>query len=410
MNSSVITLVDDDGTAYPINDINSLSLSNAGKLCGEDAGNLAPSVCETESEEDDTSMADTVCKTETEAANDESATDVTTKTLMEHMLKKQTEDTKLNLFEIAEDVELDGDVRFFAATAAEILEWWQADAEEENPTSHPVDFGVGSPINLLMVLALLPERYQWTIQIEDEHRSPSADWENLSWLHEQTMDVLVELIIDPNPTPIVFRQGLASMVRDDVDEGWRGFTGRSWLEGQIHLLSDDKLEPDLYRFPPETEKIVFFFNPTEIHWTVVEVELNDEGWTYTLYNSLFQGERGPTWNACQEQFPLLEKLICRASGFLEPENRTIIAGTSAQQENMYDCGAIAMYNAIELMAGRSPRDQVDTENLRQTYLLLILEAVHLLDEGLEIPEFKVQMRNVSLDYTTPAATCLDTYD
>lgn len=195
-----------------------------------------------------------------------------------------------------------------------------------------------------------------------------------------------------------FGESLASMIRDSVDEGWRVFTGRSWLEDQNHLLSNDDLEPDLYRFPPGTEKIVFLFNPTEAHWTVVEVDKDDLAWTYTLYNSLSQGEKGPTWKACQEQLPLLEQLICRASGFTEPATREIVIAESAQQENTYDCGPIAVYNAIELLEGRKPSTEIDADILRLKYLMLIRDALYVFDQGLETPAFRAYMRTVSLAY------------
>lgn len=312
MESSAVSLVDDDelnnadneSTAYTVSDTSAVSLSNPDELCEANAETAAQVSCKMGTETDDKIVASVVCETKPEADDDESATYLSTNTLTEHMLKKQTEETRLNLVEIAEDEDLDRVVRSFAMIAADIIEWW--------------------------------------------------------------------------------------------------------LEDQIDLLSNDELEPDLYRFPPDTEKIVFLFNPTEIHWTVVEVELDDEGWTYNLYNSLCQGERGPTWKACQEQFPLLEKLICHASGFPEPESRKIIAVISAQQENMYDCGPIAMHNAMELLEGRVPRYNVDTERLRRVYLLLILEAVYLLDEGLEMPAFKARMRKVCLDYMMSVPTHLDT--
>lgn len=338
-----------------------------------------------------------VKKIETEA-DDESHTSTVSKTLMEQTLKEQTEETRLYLVEIARDEDIDQDARSFARTVAEIVEWWQQYAEEKNPTTHQIDFGVGPPLNLLMVLALVPEKYQGFIRIEDKHRSPYGNGENLSWLHEQTMDVLIGLGKDPFPASILFGQGIASMVRDDVDEGWRVFTGRSWLEDQIHLWSNDELEPKLYQFPPETKKIVFCFNPTEIHWTVVEVNLANDVWTYTLYNSFFQGEKGPTWRACQKQFPLLEQLICHASGFPEPDTREIVAATSAQQDNTYDCGPIAIYNALELLEGRRPRTEVDAEELRLRYLMRILNGLYLLDERLETPEFRACMREICLEY------------
>ena len=339
--------------------------------------------------------------TETES-DDESATDPGNQNgmLVEQIPREQTELTRMNLVEIAKDPEEDEVTQWFAGIAAVIVEWWQNHTKDGRPTSNHVDFGVGSPINLLMILALLPERYQDFILIEAECRSPSGDGENLSWLHEQTTDVLVRLSTDPDPASTLFGQGLASMIRENVDETWRTFTGRSWLEDQLHLWSSDELELDLYRFPPETEKIVFLFNPTEAHWTVVEVSLSDEAWTYILYNSLCQGKRGPTWRACEEQLPLLEQLICRASGFPEPETREFVLGPSAQQANPYDCGPIAIYNAVEILEGRQPSTEVDAEGLRLRYLQLICGALYALDQGLELPEFAAYMRRVCLDNLT----------
>lgn len=387
----------DESTTCPVKNIFSVILSNDDGVSEDDDESATQTTSNMENGvDDDESAAYCVSKVETEA-DDESATHTISKTEMEQILKAQTEETRLNLLEIAADPDVDEDARSFVETVAEIIDWWQEHAEEQNPTSHQIDFGVGS-INLLMVLALVPEKYQGCIRIGDQHRSPFANGENLSWLHEQTMDLLVGLSIDPIQQQMVFGQGLASLVRDEVDDAWRAFTGRSWLEDQIHLLSNEELESDLYHFPPETEKIVFLFNPTEVHWTVVDVDLGDAVWTYTLYNSLFPGEKGPTWKACQEQFPLLEKLICRASGFTEPETREIVAATSAQQDNPYDCGPIAIYNAIELLDGWKPKIAIDTENLRLRYLLLIVDALYLLDEDLETPELRARMRKLCLDY------------
>ena len=327
-----------------------------------------------------------------EMEKQESATPVVNKTSVENILKTQTEQTKENLVYVAQQNSLDQSVRDFAAVLAGIVCLWQHFAQGEDPTSYQIDFGVGQPLTLLMVLALLPEKYQYFICIKDAHRSPFKDGENLSWLHEQTMDVLAGLSMDPVPASRVFGPGLASMIRDDLDESWKRFTGRSWLEDQIHLLSNDELDLDFYRFPPGSKKIVFFFNPTEVHWTVVEVNLDDEVWSYTLYNSLSQGAKGPAWKACQEQLPLLEQLICRASGFAEPKTREITVGASAQQDNPYDCGPIAIHNVQELLEGNTPRTDVVTESLRLSNLHLIHDALLLLKEGLEVPEFRARMR------------------
>lgn len=354
----------------------------------------------TETESEQTSATYTVDQVETvsqleTAADNESTTAVIDKTLMEQCLKDQTEETKLHLLEVSRDTNIDDVTRSFALALAMIVDWWQYYAKEDNPTSLQIYFG--SPLTLLMVFALLPEKYQGFISVNDENRSPFGNDDSLSWLHEQTMEVLVSISMDPAPKYHIFGRSLGSMMRIDVDAGWRVITGRCWLEDQYFLLSKGELEADLYHFPPETKTIVFFFNPTEAHWTTVEIDLSDELWTYSLYNSLSQGEKGPTWNACHEQFPFLEQLICLASGFPEPKTREIIAATSAQQDNAYDCGPIALYNAMELLEGRRPEIAVDTDNLRLKYLMLVLDALPLLDQELELAEFRGRMREIWLN-------------
>ncbi len=129
----------------------------------------------------------------------------------------------------------------------------------------------------------------------------------------------------------------------------------------------------------------------------MEVCLDDDLWTFTLYNSLFQGEIGPAWKACQEQFPLLEQFICRASGYAKPKALKIVPGASAQQENPYDCGPIAIYNAITLLEGRRPKSEVDAEVLRMIYLEWIFDALNLLWEGVEPPALRTRMGEVCLE-------------
>ena len=407
----------DDTTTCPISDVAVFppSSESTSSMVDDECNTYPVSEVETELTTDSISMASlfgspkddssSEANEETWAESDEESTaDTLTNVVKEGILREQTRQSWYNLVEVAENKEMDELTQSFARTVADIVEWWASHTINENPISHFVDFGVGSPINLVMILALLPERYQGFIFIEDEGRSPSGNGENLSWLHEQTTDVLVRLSVDPDSKSMHFGESLASMIRDSVDEGWRVFTGRSWLEDQIHLLSNDDLAPDLYCFPPETEKIVFLFNPTEAHWTVVEVDIHDYAWTYTLYNSLFQGEKGPTWKACQEQFPLLERLICRASGFAEPATREIVIAKSAQQQNEYDCGPIAIYNAIELLEGRKPSTEIDPEVLRLKYLTLIRDALYVFDQGLDTPAFRAYMRKVCLDYLSEIST------
>ena len=363
--------------------------------------NATIDMTETDSESEDASathpvnhQCETVNQVET-AADSKSSISAIDKAMREQCLREQTEETKLNLFELTRDTSMDDVPRSFALAVAMMVDWWQYYAQEVCPTSFQIPFG--SPMTLLMIFALLPEKYQHWISVEDENRSPFGNGQSLSWIHEGSMDSIVSISMDPAPTSHIFGRGLASMMRTDVDEAWQDITGKPWLEDQLNLLSDGKIEAEPYRFPPWTKKIVFFYNPTEVHWTVVGVDLSDKVWTYTLYNSFSHGKKGPTWNACQEHFPLLERLICCASGFLEPETREIVLGTSAQQDDAYDCGPIAIYNAMELLEGRGPRDEVDTEGLRLKYLTLILDALILLNEELELPEFRARMRKIWID-------------
>ena len=349
------------------------------------------------SQDSDTLLNESDEETEIEL-DEESATDNDDETLRETVLREQTLRTWLNLVEVAEDEEMDEFTRCMAAIVADIVEWWRQHTRDVNPFSYHVDFGTGSPIDLIMILALLPERLQRLISIEDSRRSPTSNGENMSWLHEQTTDILVQLSINPNPLSTHFGHDLATMVRNSVDEAWQEFTSGSYLEDQIHLQSLNELEPEQYRFPPSTSKIVFLFNPTEIHWTVVETSIAESAWTYTLYDSLSQRSKGPTWKACHAQLPLLERLICRASGFASPATREIIMANSAQQENVHDCGPIAVYNAIELLEGREPCTEIDPEELRLKFLRLIRDALYVLDLGLETPVFRAYMREVCLDY------------
>jgi len=313
-----------------------------------------------------------------QASNDnEGTSDAARKIEMEQILKEQTEATRSWLAEIAESPDLDELSQAFARTTAAIIRHWQEHAKGENPTSHIIDFGTGLKINLLMVLAILPERYQNGILIEDKNRSPSGDGDAASWLHEDTMNLLVGLF-HTQDSRRVFGQGLASMISNDIDESWKEWYEKSYLEHQIEQMSNNELseqEMKLYQYPDRTEKIIFFFNPTGIHWTLVEVDLSQQCWTYTLYNSLSQGRRGSTWKACKRRLPLLEHLICRVSGFPEPESRAFIMGTSVQQKNHYDCGPIAVYNAIELLGNRRPSETIDAEHHRLCYLTKILSCL-----------------------------------
>ena len=153
------------------------------------------------------------------STDSECAMSTTSSMSIEQLLRNQTEETRVNLIEMSNYPESDEVLRSFTRTAAAVVEWWQTHAKDENVTSFQVDFGVGPQLTSLMILALLPEDYQFLISIDDEHRSPSSDGENLSWLHEQTTDALVRLNIYSRSAPILFGQGLTSIIHNNVNEG-----------------------------------------------------------------------------------------------------------------------------------------------------------------------------------------------
>lgn len=313
---------------------------------------------------------------ETQAnASNEPLADAGKKLQIQRLLSEQTERTRRYLEAIADFPDMDDLTKDFARTTAAIIDYWQYIADGENPTSHLIDLGVGVKVNLLMVLAILPERYQNGILIKDESRS--ANGSALSWLHEDTMNLIIELSCERDPVRF-FGQGLTSMVSEEIDNSWNEWYGKSYLEFQMDEMANDQLteaEMNLYRYPDYTESIMVLFNPTGNHWTLVEIDFEADCFTYTLYNSLSDGEQDAVWNACLQQLPLLEQLICRASDFDQPESRKFILGTSAQQDNIHDCGPITVYNAISLLRDRYPEKYLDTETFRCCCLDRILSSL-----------------------------------
>ncbi len=141
INTSAVTLaIDDESSEVP----------NASVTCN---------FSEMEATTADESATHTISGTETES-DDESTTYNLGTTSTEQILMEQTEETKLNLYNISKNIELDERTQYFAWIVAAILEFWQDNAGDQNPMSHQIDFGEGSPINILMILALLPEKYQ----------------------------------------------------------------------------------------------------------------------------------------------------------------------------------------------------------------------------------------------------------
>ena len=187
INEESINLDDNSTTHHPITPLSATTLPNDGKTGETDDESANSTVNKQAIEAEDESATYSVSKKEIEA-DDQCETYTPSKSEIEQILKEQTEESRLQLINIAEDPEMDPGGRSFAETVAVILEWWQAHAEEQNPTSHQIDFSVGSPMSLLMVLALIPEQYQSFIfssmTTVDRHSATgktSAGYMNRTW-------------------------------------------------------------------------------------------------------------------------------------------------------------------------------------------------------------------------------------
>lgn len=149
---------------------------------------------------------------------------------------------------------------------------------------------------------------------------------------------------------------------------------------------DDEWNPEhIYTIPTTTSKLVFFFNFTEVHWTLIVTKINEFHWVHRWYNSSDAGGKnkfkGATWKALAEQLPTLEALIMGASGLSCGDlDSGIKSGKLAQQDNSYDCGVITVYNALEILNERVPKRVIDAKKLRLGYLKLIRDALEGMDK------------------------------
>ena len=92
----------------------------------------------------------------------------------------------------------------------------------------------------------------------------------MSWLHDQTMDVLVQLACHLGQNSVRFGCGLASGVRITVDEMMLKAHSTSCLEYHIREMLENKprsnwMADELHYFSPSTKRIVYLFNYGEKH-------------------------------------------------------------------------------------------------------------------------------------------------
>jgi hypothetical protein len=285
---------------------------------------------------------------------------------------------------------LDKHLKSFALQLHEIVGHWQRRAGTKNPLDYAVEFAPGISATLIQVFALMPEEYQEYINVNDPKRSPNN--EPYSWLDESIMNVLVQLECEKrNPDDTVqFGFQLAFDVRNSMDNLFEETHGKLYLEYRIHQKDIGEPESDwnplkIYTFPKNTTKIVYFFNYSESHWTLLEMDLRKDQWVHTLYNSFDNGTgsdmKGPSWNAAKVNCHLLENLVQAALGIPPPAFPSkIISGLSNKQINDYDCGVLTVANAIQLLFGRkTERWSIDCNKARLEWLTLLNKKLATLE-------------------------------
>lgn len=115
------------------------------------------------------------------------------------------------------------------------------------------------------------------------------------------------------------------------------------------------------------------------------MDLGKDQWVHTLYNSFDNGtnsnKKGPSWNAAKRNCHLLETLVQAALGIPPPEKPSkIISGLSNKQINYFDCGVLAVVNAILILfGGKTEQWSIDCNKAR-------LEWLALLNKKLATPE------------------------
>ena len=280
----------------------------------------------------------------------------------------------------------------WSSTLVEIFQIYQDQAASvpgKKPAPHyGIEFGnfkgTSCTATLLNVLQLLPEAYQEHVRVADQER---AEANNKSWLSDYIMDVVVRLSCPLTSETIVFGRGIGTGFDESLDIHYKQKYSMLRLEYLIKQAQgsnsnlDEWNQGQAFTFPSTAKIIVFPWNYTGAHWIVVKLDIDLTSWKYTLYNSYNQGAKGPIWNSIVQQMPHLEKLICFASGFPRPlKESTFYVGDSPQQVNHYDCGIIAISNALTLLEGGEPTSasETDTNTLRWKYANLVLKYLQSL--------------------------------
>ncbi|KUJ20005.1 uncharacterized protein LY89DRAFT_731243 [Mollisia scopiformis] len=286
-----------------------------------------------------------------------------------------------NAFEcvVADESIQDYALRSIAGVVVGIIKTWQERALGRDPVDYALSFGLhGLSITLRQVLTLVPEKYQDKIVLSDHLQIRKGG----SWVDESVMNVLVELSATNTAAGAHFARGLFT----DAINSWDVLTREegvfptrlAYLNDEMKKGATDWNKDGSYTVPSDKDRIVFFWNYYEHHWTVIGIQVKGKSWKYKLHDSLESTSRY-TKDSVKTLGIDLCGLICEASDMDKPEKIKVAHQDSAQQANAYDCGVFAVVNALALLRRATPPIKIDPEETRLQFLVQILTA---LDAGL----------------------------
>jgi hypothetical protein len=284
----------------------------------------------------------------------------------------QMEDIRINFKATSENHWINQKIRDFFYMMADIIKLWQGRACGNDPTDCALSFGPPEvTVTLRQVLALVPEQYQYKIVLEGASDSGS-------WLDENLMNVLVQLIVKDAALGAHFARCLATDCNMSLDglSASEGYPTRlAYLRHQQEQNLSDWNVSGLYTVPADTDRIVCFWNYYENHWSVLSIDIDNEKWTYKIYNSLDCANKTTRHSVCRLGLDLGHLIRAASNIDLPPLQPVIETPSTAQQDNCHDCGVYAVDNVVCLLLRLPVPVYVDPFTRRFAFVRKILWAL-----------------------------------
>ncbi|KAE9974869.1 hypothetical protein BLS_002870 [Venturia inaequalis] len=212
--------------------------------------------------------------------------------------------------------------RMVAGIMTDIISNWETLVPvDRDPSTHGLildgQWRQDRVITLPDIFHLLPEQYKW-MGIHDENTPKEirkGDGECWNWISRPLMEWLI--IAHPGAT---YQPSSAfhPLIGSDLDETMDYFAKtETYAEMRLQELQGGKASADdiaFYQFnsPGTIKDIVFIFNPTNAHWTIVHISDVYGARKYTLYNSLANDEnprKGATPNLYRKYIPYVNQML-----------------------------------------------------------------------------------------------------